>query len=364
MMSLSGFSFKVMRPLLHCMDAEAAHGLTIKALKTGLGGKAKKNRPPSLAISCFGLNFENPLGLAAGFDKNAEVPDAMLGLGFGFVEVGTVTPRPQEGNPRPRLFRLSEDQAVINRMGFNNEGHSVVLQRLRRRPRKLGIVGVNIGANKDSTDRVSDYVAGISAFSDVASYFAVNISSPNTPGLRNLQSAQELRPLLERLNEARQTQKRQVPMLLKIAPDLEADEMQAIADCCLNSSVDGIIISNTTISRPPLQSRYAREAGGLSGAPLFELSTLQLARFYILTKGKIPLIGTGGIANAEQAWTKICAGASLLQLYSALVFQGPELLQEILDGLSRKVSQNKFTNLAEAVGVSAKELAHQSPVGR
>ena len=363
-MSLFNFGFRAMRPLLHCMDAEAAHGLTIKALKTGLGGNAKKPRPPNLAISCFGLNFENPLGLAAGFDKNAEVPDAMLGLGFGFVEVGTVTPRPQEGNPRPRLFRLSEDQAVINRMGFNNEGHAAVLQRLRRRPSKPGIVGVNIGANKDSADRVSDYVAGISAFSDVAGYFAVNISSPNTPGLRNMQSAQELQPLLERLTEARQTQKRQVPMLLKIAPDLEADEMQAIADCCLNSSVDGVIISNTTISRPPLQSPHAEETGGLSGAPLFDLSTLQLARFYILTKGKIPLIGVGGISNAGQAWTKICAGASLLQLYSALVFQGPDLLQEILDGLSRKVSQSKFTSLAEAVGISAKELTHQSPVGK
>jgi dihydroorotate dehydrogenase len=363
-MGLFNFGFKVMRPLLHCMDAEAAHRLTIGAMKTGLGGAAKISSPANLAISCFGLDFQNPLGLAAGFDKNAEVPDAMLGLGFGFVEVGTVTPRPQEGNPRPRLFRLGEDQAVINRMGFNNEGHAAVLQRLRQRKDNPGIVGVNIGANKDSSDRVSDYVAGISAFSDVASYFSVNISSPNTPGLRNLQSAQELRPLLKRLNEARKIQKRQVPMLLKIAPDLEADETQAIAECCLNSSVDGVIISNTTISRPSLQSRHAQEAGGLSGAPLFELSTRQLARFYSHTKGKIPLVGAGGISSAEQAWTKICAGASLLQLYSALVFLGPELVQEILMGLSRKVSQSNMASLREAVGISADELAHQRPVGK
>jgi dihydroorotate dehydrogenase len=363
-MSLFNFGFRIAHPLLHGMDAEAAHGLTIKALKTGLAGSSKTDSPSNLAISCFGLDFENPLGLAAGFDKNAEVPDAMLGLGFGFVEVGTVTPRPQTGNPRPRLFRLSEDQAVINRMGFNNEGHPAVLQRLRRRKGKPGILGVNIGANKDSTDRVSDYVAGIAAFSDVASYFTINISSPNTPGLRNLQSLEELRPLLKRLNEVRQTQQRQVPMLLKIAPDLETEEMQAIADCCMNSAVDGVIISNTTISRPSLHSPHAQEAGGLSGAPLFDLSTRQLARFYSLTKGKVPLIGVGGISNAEQAWSKICAGASLLQLYSALVFQGPELLHEILHGLSRKLAGKKFANLSDAVGSSAEQITHQSPLGK
>jgi dihydroorotate dehydrogenase len=288
----------------------------------------------------------------------------MLALGFGFVEVGTVTPRPQAGNPRPRLFRLSEDQAVINRMGFNNEGQGAVLERLRRRKHKLGIVGVNIGANKDSVDRISDYVAGISAFSDTASYFTVNISSPNTPGLRDLQSVEQLHPLLNRLSEARQSLQRKVPMLLKIAPDLQDDEMKAIAECCMNSAVDGVIISNTTISRPPLQSRHAQEIGGLSGAPLFEPSTRQLARFYRLTKGKIPLVGVGGISNAEQAWTKICAGASLLQLYSALVFQGPELVQVILQGLSQKISQNKMASLREAVGISANELAHQSPLGK
>lgn len=363
-MSLINLGFRALRPLLHCMDAEKAHGLTIKALKTGLGGSAKISSPANLAVSCFGLKFENPLGLAAGFDKNAEVPDAMLAMGFGFVEVGTVTPRPQEGNPRPRLFSLSEDRAVINRLGFNNEGHAAVLERMRRRKHKPGIAGVNIGANKDSTDRISDYAAGIDAFSDVASYFTINISSPNTPGLRNLQSAAELPALLKRLNEARQTQQRQVPMLLKIAPDLETEEMQAIAECCLNSAVDGVIISNTTVSRQVLLSQHAKETGGLSGAPLFDLSTRQLARFYLLTKGKIPLVGVGGIAHADHAWSKICAGASLLQLYSALVFQGPELVLEILSGLSRKLALKGFATLREAVGNSAEEIAHHSPLGK
>lgn len=363
-MSLINFGFRALRPLLHCMDAETAHGLTIKALKTGLGGSTKIISPPNLAISCFGLNFQNPLGLAAGFDKNAEVPDAMLAMGFGFVEVGTVTPRPQEGNPRPRLFRLGEDRAVINRLGFNSEGHTAVLERLGRRKHRSGLVGLNIGANKNSTDRVSDYVAGIKAFSDVASYFTINISSPNTPGLRNLQSAKELPALLNRLNEARSTKQRKVPMLLKIAPDLEADEMRTIAGCCLNSAVDGVIISNTTLSRPALQSHHANETGGLSGAPLFDLSTRQLARFYLLTEGKIPLVGVGGIANAEHAWSKICAGASLLQLYSALVFQGPELVQDILSGLSRKLVVKNFATLGEAVGNSAEEMVHHSPLGK
>lgn len=363
-MSLINFGFRALRPLLHCMDAEAAHGLTIKALKAGFSGSAKISFQSNLAVSCFGLNFANPLGLAAGFDKNAEVPDAMLALGFGFVEVGTVTPRPQEGNLRPRLFRLSEDQAVINRLGFNNQGHAAVVQRLRRRKFKSGIVGVNVGANKDSTDRISDYVAGINAFSDVASYFTINISSPNTPGLRSLQSAEELPALLKRLNEVRQTQLRQVPMLLKIAPDLEADEMQAIAECCLNSAVDGVVISNTTVSRPALQSRHAQETGGLSGAPLSGFSTQQLARFFVLTKGKIPLVGVGGISSTDHAWRKICAGASLLQLYSALVFQGPELVQEILSGLSRKLAEKNIEKLGDAVGSAAKEIAHQSPLGK
>lgn len=363
-MSLVSFGFTALRPLLHFMDAETAHGLTIKALKAGLAGNATMSAPVNLGITCFGLKFANPLGLAAGFDKNAEVPDAMLAMGFGFVEVGTVTPRRQLGNPRPRLFRLSEDQAVINRLGFNNEGHAAVHERLLRRKQKSGILGVNIGANKDSADRIADYVAGINAFSDVASFFTINISSPNTPGLRSLQSAAELPALLKRLNGARKAQARQVPMLLKIAPDLEANEVQAIAQCCLDAAVDGVIISNTTLSRPELYSQHAKESGGLSGAPLFELSTRQLARFYLLTRGKIPLVGVGGISNADHAWSKICAGASLLQLYSSLVFHGPQLVQEILAGLSRKLAVKNFATLCEAVGTSADQIAHQIPPGK
>ncbi len=359
-MSLAKLGFKIAKPLLHCMDAEVAHGVTIRALQAGLGGIAKIISDPKLKIARFGLDFDNPLGLAAGFDKNAEVPDALLAQGFGFVEVGTLTPKPQVGNPKPRLFRLGKDQAVINRLGFNNEGHAAALERLQRRSGKPGIVGINLGANKDSTDRVADYVAGIKTFSQIASYFTVNVSSPNTPGLRNLQSEHELRQLLQRLNEARDSVKRRVPMLLKIAPDLEMHELLGIADCCQDGMVDGVIISNTTISRPQLLSGNAVEAGGLSGVPLFDLSTQCLAQFYLCTEGKIPLIGVGGISNAEQAWTKICAGASLLQLYSALVFQGPALVPEILKGLSEK----QFSNLDQVIGSQAKTFAHQNPLGK
>jgi dihydroorotate dehydrogenase len=359
-MSLAKLGFKLTRPLLHGLDAETAHGVTIAALKAGLGGISKSRPSGKLAISRFGLDFANPLGLAAGFDKNAEVPDAMLAQGFGFVEVGTLTPRAQAGNPRPRLFRLTEDGAVINRMGFNNDGHAAALLRLQKRGGRTGIVGVNLGANKDSTDRISDYVSGIKTFAGVASYFTVNVSSPNTPGLRNLQSSSELRELLPRLNEARDGLPRRVPMLLKIAPDLEIADLLSIADCCQNGAVDGVIISNTTISRPLLQSGTASEQGGLSGAPLFDLSTQKLAQFYLCTEGKIPLIGVGGISNAEQAWEKLCAGASLLQIYSALVFQGPALVDDILEGLSQK----SFTSLDEVIGSRAASIAHQSPAGK
>ncbi len=361
-MSLAKFGFNLAKPLLHRLDAELAHSLTIKTLKAGLAGALPSQ--PRIPISRFGLKFENPLGLAAGFDKNAEVPDAMLAQGFGFVEVGSITPKPQTGNPQPRLFRLTKDQAIINRMGFNNEGHAAALERLRARRHRSGIIGVNLGANKDTSDRAADYVAGINAFSGVASYFTVNISSPNTPGLRKLQAADELRPLLQRLNDTRRRQDRHVPMLLKIAPDLDPFEMKTIADCCLDAEIDGVVISNTTISRPPLRSRHAREQGGLSGQPLFELSTSQLARFYVITEGKIPLIGVGGISNTEQAWGKICAGAALLQIYSALVFHGPALIEDILTGLDRKLIQYKMTNLEEAIGSSAREIAHHNPFGR
>ena len=355
-MSLASLGFMLTRPLLHSLDAETAHAMTLAALKTGVAGRITTSPSPKLSVTRFGLTFGNPLGLAAGFDKNAEVPDAMLAQGFGFVEVGTVTPRAQVGNVKPRLFRLKEDKAVINRMGFNNDGHAAVLQRLQARRGKPGIVGVNLGANKDSQNRITDYVEGIKAFAGVASYFTVNISSPNTPGLRDLQEAAELRQLLQRLNEMRFGLERRIPILLKIAPDLTSDALKSIAECCGNGAVDGVIISNTTTSRPALRSRHGGETGGLSGAPLFDLSTRCLARFYLYTDGTIPLVGVGGVSNAEQAWTKICAGASLLQVYTALVFQGPALVNDILRGLAAK----HFTKLDDVVGSRAEMIAYQS----
>ncbi len=352
-MNLLNAAFKFARPFLHSKDAEEAHLATIRMLKC-LPPLPALRHNPLLSQTLFGLTFPNPLGLAPGFDKNAEVPDAMLRLGFGFAEVGTVTPLPQIGNPKPRLFRLTEDHAVINRMGFNNEGHVAALARLQRRKRR-GIVGVNIGANKDSVDRALDYVAGVAAFSDVADYITVNISSPNTPGLRGLQSASELQRLLQRLNEARSTQAKRPAMLLKIAPDLGDEEMQDIAACCGNGAVDGVIISNTTLSRPHLSSVYGSEMGGLSGRPLFKLSTQQLARFYVLTKGKIPLLGVGGIADGVTALAKIEAGASLLQVYSALVYQGPGLVSDIIRVLSEQVTE--AGSLSTLRGRRAEELS-------
>lgn len=361
-MSLAARAFPVLRPLLHGLDAETAHRLTIRALALAPPGAVPKP-DPRLAVTAFGVDFPNPLGLAAGFDKNAEVPDAMLALGFGFTEIGTVTPRPQAGNARPRLFRLPEDQAVINRMGFNNDGHAAALKRLRARVQRGGIVGVNIGANKDSADRIGDYVAGIEAFARVASYFTVNISSPNTPGLRALQSRAELEQLLARLNAARQAAAMKPPMLLKIAPDLSEEEIEDIAVCCEGGAVDGIIVSNTTLSRPGLRSPLAGEQGGLSGEPLLELSTRQLARMFLLTGGRIPLVGAGGVHDAASALLKIRAGASLVQLYSALVYQGPGLVAEILSGMVEELARSGAT-LESLRGRDAAALAHQSGSGR
>jgi dihydroorotate dehydrogenase len=361
-MSLLNAGFAVARPFLMGLDAEQAHRATINALSC-LPPQKPPPSEPLLQQKLFGLDFPNPLGLAPGFDKNAEVPNAMLGLGFGFVEVGTVTPKPQIGNPKPRLFRLSEDQAVINRMGFNNEGHAAVFQRLNGQKRN-GIIGVNIGANKDSVDRAADYVAGITRFGAIADYITVNISSPNTPGLRGLQSAAELESLLSRLNAARATQAKPVPMLLKIAPDLVDGELADIAACCAAGAVDGVIISNTTLSRQGLRSQFAKETGGLSGKPLRDLSTRQLAKFYLLTKGAIPLIGVGGIDNAETAFEKFCAGASLIQLYSALVYAGPSLVGKILDGLKQNIQSRGFSNITQVGGIDAAALAHQTAPGK
>ncbi len=346
-MKVAHLGFAVAKHVLHRMDAERAHGLTIAGLKTGLIGAGTPQKWPALQTTVFGLAFPNPLGLAPGFDKNAEVPDAVLQLGFGFTEIGTVTPLPQSGNSKPRLFRLPEDQAVINRMGFNNDGHARVRKRLEARKARGGIVGINIGANKDSEDRIQDYVKGIACFSDLASYITINISSPNTPGLRNLQTRGDLQRLLERVSTARQGP---LPVLLKIAPDLTLDELQDIAAVCEGGTVDGVIISNTTISRPGLKSAHQKEAGGLSGQPLFNLSTLQLWNFYQMTGGRIPLIGVGGVHDAESAFAKIQAGASLLQLYSALVFQGPLLVSEICAGLNAKLVKLGLKNIQAAVG--------------
>jgi dihydroorotate dehydrogenase len=346
-MSIAQLGFALVKPVLHKLDAEQAHMITIKALKAGLGGAQRVTRHPSLRVNLFGLDFPNPVGLAPGFDKNAEVPDAMLGQGFGFVEIGTVTPRPQAGNAKPRLFRLFEDQAVINRMGFNNDGQASVLRRLEARRVRGGIVGVNIGANKDSADRVADYVKGLETFCGVASYLTINISSPNTPGLRNMQGRGELLKLLCALNAKRKTN---LPMLLKIAPDLAEADLQDVADVAGKEAIDGVIISNTTISRPTLKSPQRGETGGLSGRPLFDLATQQLALFHGMTGGRLPLIGVGGISDAETAYAKIRAGASLVQLYSALVFQGPALVQNICDGIAAKLASSGFNSVADAVG--------------
>jgi dihydroorotate dehydrogenase len=353
-MNLARLTFPLARPVLQAMDAEDAHRLTIRALSM-MPMPAATASHPELAVEVFGLRFPNPLGLAAGFDKNGEVPDAMLGLGFGFTEIGTVTPRPQQGNPRPRLFRLKEDEAVINRMGFNNEGHAAALRRLETRKGRGGIVGVNIGANKDSDDRIGDYVKGIEAFSHLACYFTVNISSPNTPGLRALQSRAELETLLARLNDARGGQAKRPPMLLKIAPDLRDDELEDIAAACGGGNVDGIIVSNTTLSRDGLRSALKDEQGGLSGRPLLALSTLQLAKIFLLTNGAIPLIGAGGVHDAPSAALKIAAGASLVQLYSALVYKGPALVRDILGGLMKELP---------VPGSRARDVIHHGLKGR
>jgi dihydroorotate dehydrogenase len=329
-------AFDLAKPFLHKLDAEQAHNLTIKALKYAPNLGSGPITSAALKTKLFGLEFPNPVGLAPGFDKNAEVPDAMLGQGFGFVEIGTVTPKSQHGNAKPRLFRLNADQAVINRMGFNNQGHAAVLQRLVERRKNVGIIGVNIGANKESEDRAADYVLGLKVFGDVASYITINISSPNTPGLRNLQGKQDLQRLLNRLNAARRTK---VPMLLKIAPDLFPSDLQDIADCCADGAVDGVIISNTTLARDDLKSSDATQMGGLSGVPLFERSTQCLSSFYQFSAGKIPLIGVGGISDATTAIAKFKAGASLVQLYTALVYQGPGLVKEICHGLDIEFSK-------------------------
>jgi dihydroorotate dehydrogenase len=334
--------------VLHALDAERAHDLTLRAL-AALPTPPRTQDDPRLAVEAFGLHFGNPVGLAAGFDKNGVVAHKVGGLGFGFAEVGTLTPLAQPGNPRPRLFRLPAECAVINRFGFNNLGHATARTNLQA---STVILGVNIGANKETVDRIADYVAGIRAFVDVADYFAVNVSSPNTPGLRDLQKADALDELLARVIDARDVKAEAFgyrPILLKIAPDLSLSDLDAIVAVARARKVDGMIVSNTTISRPlPVGSRYAGEAGGLSGRPLFDLSTRMLAETFARVERQFPLIGVGGIESAETAWAKIEAGATLVQLYSALVFKGPALIEEIKRGLLERLGASG--DLAGVVG--------------
>jgi dihydroorotate dehydrogenase len=361
--------YRLIRPALHRLPGEAAHELTLRALEFGAsrflpGAAAREPDPPVLAQRLWGLDFPNPVGLAAGYDKDARAAGAMHRFGFGFVEVGTVTPRPQPGNPKPRVFRLDEDQAIINRMGFNSGGLDALVGRLSRRARS-GIVGVNIGKNRDSVDAAADYAAGVRKAARVADYLVVNVSSPNTPGLRDLQAREVLGSLLRRLISAREEAGSRVPLLVKIAPDLTPEERRDIAQVALDTGIDGLIVSNTTVERPPdLVSRHAHEAGGLSGRPLLAPSTALLADMYRLTQGRLPLIGVGGIASAADAYAKIRAGASLVQLYTALVFAGPGLVGEIKNGLAALLRSDGFASIAEAVGTALDRTPTHRPPAR
>jgi dihydroorotate dehydrogenase len=347
--------YPLIRPVLRRLPAEAAHELSLRALEIGAGrffagAGAHEPDPPILAQRLWGLDFANPVGLAAGYDKDARVPAAIGRLGFGFVEVGTVTPRPQPGNPKPRLFRLEEDQAIVNRMGFNSGGLGAVVGRLSRRTRS-GIVGINLGKNLDSPDAGADYAEGVRRAASLVDYLVINVSSPNTPGLRELQARAALEALLRRVISAREETGSRVPLLVKIAPDLSAEERREIAQVALETGIDGLIVSNTAIARPRgLSSRYAHESGGLSGRPLFAPSTALLADIYRFTEGRLPLIGVGGIASAADAYAKIRAGANLVQLYTALVFAGPALVTEIRSGLAALLRNDGFASIAEAVG--------------
>jgi dihydroorotate dehydrogenase len=353
---LIGFFDRLARPLLRALDPEDAHSLAIKALRW------TRRRPSAgdsrLMVRAFGLNFPNPVGIAPGFDKHAEVPDALLGLGFGFVEIGTVTPLPQAGNPRPRLFRLEPDRAVINRLGFNSQGAAVVLSRMAARAAAGGVVGINIGANKDSSDRTADYVGLIEQVAPVASYVTLNISSPNTPGLRELQRASAVDDLLARVVAVRDRvapRAGPTPVLLKIAPDLSLADLDDIVGVARARKIDGMIVGNTTIGRPPtLRDQVtARQAGGLSGRPLYPLSTRMLAETYVRAEGAFPLIGAGGIDSGAAALGKIRAGADLVQLYSALVFHGLSLVGEIKATLSGVLDSGEVEKLSDLVGADA-----------
>ncbi len=352
--------------LFRAADPERAHRLAIGALRSGLVPAPRSIDDPRLAVSTLGLEFPNPVGMAAGFDKDAEVPDALLRMGFGFVEIGTITPKPQPGNPKPRMFRLPEDQAVINRLGFNNAGHEAALARLGRRAGRPGIVGVNVGANKDAHDRLADYVAGIQAFASVASYFTVNVSSPNTPGLRDLQAAQALDDLLARVREARDAAAaahgRQVPVLLKVAPDLDEEQIADIARIVVARGIDGLVVSNTTIGRPALAGASAGETGGLSGQPLFERSTVVLARLRLLVGPELPIIGVGGVSTGEDAFQKIAAGATLVQLYTSMIYRGPWVAAHVARELLSRLDDEGIPSVSDLSGRAADAWAAR-PLG-
>ncbi len=360
--------FRLARPLLFSLPPEYAHELTLQSLELGVYHFVPKSDDPCLKSQVWGLEFPNPIGVAAGFDKNARVMRGVLGLGCGFAEIGTVTPRAQAGNPQPRVFRLVEDRAVINRLGFNNDGHAVAARRLKawvdseqRRNEQPGIVGVNIGANKDQTDRVADYVTGLRAFYSLAAYFTVNISSPNTPGLRDLQAPQMLDDLLGRIMDVRAELVRaggiKRPIIVKVSPDVAEADIGPIADRLIAHKVDGLAVSNTTLARPALSSAFGAEVGGLSGAPLFHRSTVMLARFYCACEGRIPIIGIGGVSCGETALAKLKAGASLVQLYTALIYQGPGLVNKIKQHLIETCRANGLESIDALVGQDAEAWA-------
>jgi dihydroorotate dehydrogenase len=347
--------FSLARPFLHALDAETAHAASIRSLAL-LPALPPKPDDPRLATRAFGLAFPNPIGLAAGFDKQCEVPDQLLSLGFGFVECGGVTPLPQPGNPRPRVFRLPRDGAVINRFGLNSDGLTRIRERLEKRRGRAGIVGVNLGANKDASDRIADYANLVTVLSGLASFLTINISSPNTPGLRDLQGEAFLDELLARAIEARDAADAQrgarTAILLKIAPDLSLENLDGVVATALSRKIDGIVVSNTTTARPPSlrEKDLARETGGLSGKPLFELSTRMLAQTALRVEKRIPLIGVGGVDGPDAAWAKLRAGASLVQLYTALVYRGPGLVEEIKAGLLQRLEAQGAASVCDIVG--------------
>lgn len=355
-------AFPLVRPFLHRLDPEAAHQLTIRSLAMA-PALTPATDDARLSVAAMGLSFPNPVGLAAGYDKQCEVPDQLLALGFGFVELGGVTPRPQAGNPRPRVFRLAADGAVINRFGLNSDGLPRCRERLRRRRGRPGIVGVNLGANKDSADRIADYATLVAGLCGLADFLTINVSSPNTPGLRDLQGEAFLDALLARAVEARdradEAAGTRTRLLLKIAPDLALDALDAMTATAMKRGLDGLIVSNTTIARPDTlrEAALAGETGGLSGRPLFALSTRMLAQTRLRVGEAMPLIGVGGVDSAEAAWTKIEAGASLLQLYTALIYEGPGLIPSIKEGILARLTAEGLDGLAPVVGRRAAEIA-------